>query len=179
MFVGWLVSDQSIVHLNYTVHQIRARRATVFSPHLAEYFFAMKLSLMAQMMLLSTAFALVPDAPKHDAGRRQFLTKTTAATITAAASTASSTFGWMMKGTSSANAYERRDVGVGLDGFKPSAETAAYNLQAYETNNRLEKAGFKLETAKEQSESLTAALSGLTFDEPKKDAKKTKKVTRK
>jgi hypothetical protein len=40
-----------------------------------------------------------------------------------------------------ANAYERRDVG----GADASPETKAMNLQAYETNNRLERDGLKLE----------------------------------
>jgi hypothetical protein len=40
-----------------------------------------------------------------------------------------------------ANAYERRDVG----GESASAETKAMNIQASETNNRLERDGFKLE----------------------------------
>jgi hypothetical protein len=39
------------------------------------------------------------------------------------------------------NAYERRDVGD----ENSSAETKAMNDQAYETNNRLERDGFKLE----------------------------------
>lgn len=40
-----------------------------------------------------------------------------------------------------ANAYERRDVG----GADASPVTKAMNDQAYETNNRLERAGFKLD----------------------------------
>jgi hypothetical protein len=40
-----------------------------------------------------------------------------------------------------ASAYERRDVG----GPDASPETKAMNLQAYETNNRLEREGVKLE----------------------------------
>jgi|UPI000581AFF1 hypothetical protein len=56
-------------------------------------------------------------------------------------------------------AYERRDVG----GEGRSAEQAAYNDQAYETNNRLERQGYKLETAEEQKASLTAALSNYSY----------------
>jgi hypothetical protein len=41
----------------------------------------------------------------------------------------------------SANAYERRDVG----GEDASAITKAMNLQAYETNDRLEREGLKME----------------------------------
>jgi hypothetical protein len=44
-------------------------------------------------------------------------------------------------GVPPAAAYERRDVG----GENASAETQAMNLQAYETNNRLERQGLKLE----------------------------------
>jgi hypothetical protein len=56
-------------------------------------------------------------------------------------------------------AYERRDVG---DETR-SAEQAAYNLQAYETNSRLERQGLKLETQAEQKASLTAALAEYTY----------------
>eukprot|EP00977_Amphora_coffeiformis_P017202 scaffold5519_cov166-Amphora_coffeaeformis.AAC.1 len=58
-----------------------------------------------------------------------------------------------------AHAYERRDVG----GEGRSATTAAYNIQAYETNNRLEAQGFKLETQQEQQASLTAALKDYSY----------------
>ena len=56
-------------------------------------------------------------------------------------------------------AYERRDVG----GEGRSAETAAYNIQAMETNARLEREGFKLETQAEQQASLTAALADYAY----------------
>jgi hypothetical protein len=56
-------------------------------------------------------------------------------------------------------AYERRDVG---DETR-SAESAAYNIQAYETNNRLEREGMKLETQAEQKASLTAALAEYSY----------------
>ena len=58
-----------------------------------------------------------------------------------------------------ATAYERRDVG----GEGRSAETAAYNIQAMETNARLEREGFKLETQAEQQASLTAALADYAY----------------
>lgn len=57
-------------------------------------------------------------------------------------------------------AYERRDVG----GDNPSPETAAMNIQAYETQNRLEREGFKLETQAEQKASLTAALQEYSYE---------------
>ena len=67
-----------------------------------------------------------------------------------------------------ANAYERRDVG----GNDRSAATAALNEQAYETNNRLEKSGLKMESAEEQSAALTAALSDFSYDaSPNKSSK--------
>ena len=59
-----------------------------------------------------------------------------------------------------ANAYERRDVG----GSNRSPETAAMNEMAYQTNNRLERAGFKLDTAQEQAASLSSALSGYSYE---------------
>jgi hypothetical protein len=61
-----------------------------------------------------------------------------------------------------AAAYERRDVG---DETR-SAEQAAYNLQAYETNSRLERQGLKLETQAEQKASLTAALAEYSYTTP-------------
>jgi hypothetical protein len=59
-----------------------------------------------------------------------------------------------------AHAYERRDVG----GSDRSPETAAMNEMAYRTNNRLERAGFRLDTAAEQSASLTSALSDMSYE---------------
>lgn len=68
------------------------------------------------------------------------------------------TGGWVLL-EENASAYERRDVG----GAGRSPEQAAYNEQAYETNNRLERSGLKLETAQEQSASLTATLSEYSY----------------
>lgn len=76
--------------------------------------------------------------------------------FTTAATTASLGF----LGTRPVMAYERRDVG----GEGRSAATAAMNIQAYETQNRLEREGFKLETQAEQQASLTAALSEYSYD---------------
>jgi len=59
-----------------------------------------------------------------------------------------------------ASAYERRDVGD--DGR--SAATAAMNTQAFETNNRLEKSGFKLDTREEETAKLSSALSSFSYD---------------
>ena len=68
-------------------------------------------------------------------------------------------------------AYERRDVG----GTSRSPEQAAYNEQAFETNNRLEREGVKLETREEQQASLTAALKDYTYTSTTaKDNKKDK-----
>ena len=70
------------------------------------------------------------------------------------------------------HAYERRDVG----GSDRSPETAAMNEMAYRTNNRLERAGFRLDTAEEQSASLTSALSDMSYGDtsskPTQSAKK-------
>lgn len=94
--------------------------------------------------------------------RRAFLVQSSAATI----------FGLPLV----ANAYERRDVG----GPERSPDQAAYNDQAYETNNRLEREGLKLETAEEQKASLTAALSEYNYSatpdkQRKNDTKKKNK----
>lgn len=56
-------------------------------------------------------------------------------------------------------AYER-DVG----GKDRSADTAALNLQARETNARLEKSGFKLDTKEEEEARLSSALSSFSYD---------------
>jgi hypothetical protein len=58
-----------------------------------------------------------------------------------------------------ASAYER-DVG----GKDRSADTAALNLQAKETNARLEKSGFKLDSREEEEARLSSALSSFSYD---------------
>jgi hypothetical protein len=73
-----------------------------------------------------------------------------------------------------AHAYERRDVG----GSDRSPETAAMNEMAYRTNNRLERAGFRLDTAAEQSASLTSALSGMSYEDTNNKKSTQKKVTK-
>lgn len=60
-----------------------------------------------------------------------------------------------------ANAYERRDVGD----ESRSAITAAMNEQAYQTNNRLEASGFKLDTREEEQERLSNALASFSYDD--------------
>ena len=62
--------------------------------------------------------------------------------------------------TAAANAYERRNVG----GEGRSPETAAMNEQAYQTSNRLEQQGFKVESLEEQKATLSAALSDYSYD---------------
>lgn len=96
-----------------------------------------------------------------DKARRSFLSKTLA-------TSAVFTIGLQ----SPAVAYERRDVG----GPDRSPETAVFNEQAYITNNRLEKGGFKLETAQEQSAALTAALSDYAYDATTSKSKTNKKA---
>ena len=80
--------------------------------------------------------------------RRAFLQK--------AAATVAATSG----ATAPALAYERRDVG----GEGRSATTAAMNEQAYQTNNRLEKEGFKLDTREEEQARLSDAMSSFSYD---------------
>ena len=59
-----------------------------------------------------------------------------------------------------ASAYERRDVGD----ESRSAITAAMNEQAFQTNNRLEASGFKLDTREEEQERLSNALASFSYD---------------
>jgi hypothetical protein len=56
-------------------------------------------------------------------------------------------------------AYER-DVG----GESRSADSAAFNIQARETNARLERDGFKLDTKEEEATRLSGALSSFSYD---------------
>ena len=67
-----------------------------------------------------------------------------------------------------ANAYERRDVGD----ENRSAVTAAFNEQAYKTNNRLEQSGFKLDTREEEKAKLSDALSSFSYDASPSGSKK-------
>ncbi|KAG7354396.1 hypothetical protein IV203_003752 [Nitzschia inconspicua] len=70
----------------------------------------------------------------------------------------------------SASAYERRDVG---DEKSRSAITAAFNEQAYLTNNRLEKEGFKLDTREEEQAKLSAAMASFSYESSNMPKKKT------
>ncbi|KAG7351296.1 Tat twin-arginine translocation pathway signal sequence protein [Nitzschia inconspicua] len=70
----------------------------------------------------------------------------------------------------SASAYERRDVG---DDKSRSAITAAFNEQAYLTNNRLEKEGFKLDTREEEQAKLSAAMASFSYESSNMPKKKT------
>lgn len=63
-------------------------------------------------------------------------------------------------GPSPASAYERRDVG----GDNRSATTAALNIQAAETNARLEASGFKLDSREEEASRLSAGLASFSYD---------------
>jgi hypothetical protein len=75
-------------------------------------------------------------------------------------------------GPEPAVAYERRDVG----GDDRSPEQAAFNEQAFKTNNRLEKDGFKFETKEEEAATLSAAMSSFSYpEESKKSSKKSAK----
>jgi hypothetical protein len=59
-----------------------------------------------------------------------------------------------------AAAFERRDVGD----KDRSALTAAYNIQAYKTNSRLEQSGFKLDTREEEQAKLSNALGSFSYE---------------
>lgn len=63
--------------------------------------------------------------------------------------------------TDCASAYERRDVG---DPKTRSPATAAMNEQAYQTNNRLEASGFKLDTREEEQARLSSAMASFSYD---------------
>jgi len=69
-----------------------------------------------------------------------------------------------------ANAYERRDVG---DEGSRSAATAAFNEQAFKTNNRLEASGFKLDTLEEDKAKLSAAMASYSYESTTSNKKKT------
>lgn len=62
-------------------------------------------------------------------------------------------------GPPSANAYEFREIG----GADRSAETAAMNIQARETNARLLRDGFKLDSREEEASRLSDALSSYSY----------------
>eukprot|EP00536_Pseudo-nitzschia_multiseries_P002011 jgi/Psemu1/182594/e_gw1.26.93.1 len=68
------------------------------------------------------------------------------------------------------NAYERRDVGE--EGSR-SAATAAFNEQAFKTNNRLEAEGFKLDTVEEDKAKLSAAMASFSYESTTSTKKKT------
>lgn len=57
-------------------------------------------------------------------------------------------------------AYEDRKVG----GDKASAETEAWNIQARQTNERLEKEGFKLDTRDEEAQKIKEAFSTFSYE---------------
>ena len=69
-----------------------------------------------------------------------------------------------------AGAYERRDVGA--DGSR-SADTYAFNEQAFKTNNRLEAEGFKLDTREEEKAKLSAAMASFSYESTTSAKKKT------
>jgi hypothetical protein len=113
--------------------------------------------------------AWTPEAPH--VGRRSFLQTGFASSVAAAAVGVAT----MSSSPTPAFAYERRDVG----GENSSPETAAFNIQAYETNNRLEREGMKLETQAEQQASLTAALKDYPYSTPAPSSKTAKGSSKK
>lgn len=72
-----------------------------------------------------------------------------------------------------ANAYERRDVG----GEDRSMITAAFNEQAFQTNNRLESQGFKLDTPAEEAQKLSDAMKSFSYDDMSTKKNKTQRKT--
>lgn len=82
-------------------------------------------------------------------------------------------------GPQAAAAYERD---VGADGTR-SSTTAAMNIQAKQTNARLEKDGFKLDTKEEEKARLADAMSSFSYEsssssgknQPAKEYKSNKK----
>ncbi len=65
-------------------------------------------------------------------------------------------------------AYERRDVG---DADR-SPTTAAFNEQAFLTNNRLEASGFKLDTREEEKAKLSEAMASFSYESASPSSKK-------
>lgn len=66
----------------------------------------------------------------------------------------------LLEAPQEAVAYERRDVG---DADR-SPTTAAFNEQAFLTNNRLEASGFKLDTREEEKTKLAEAMASFSYD---------------
>eukprot|EP00568_Trieres_chinensis_P013617 CAMPEP_0183292592 /NCGR_PEP_ID=MMETSP0160_2-20130417/1593_1 /TAXON_ID=2839 ORGANISM="Odontella Sinensis, Strain Grunow 1884" /NCGR_SAMPLE_ID=MMETSP0160_2 /ASSEMBLY_ACC=CAM_ASM_000250 /LENGTH=207 /DNA_ID=CAMNT_0025453565 /DNA_START=109 /DNA_END=732 /DNA_ORIENTATION=+ len=63
-------------------------------------------------------------------------------------------------GPNAAFAYDQRDVG----GAARSADTAALNIQARETNARLEASGFKMDSREVEAARLSEGLSSFSYD---------------
>mmetsp|Transcript_26136 Transcript_26136/g.61383 ORF Transcript_26136/g.61383 Transcript_26136/m.61383 type:complete len:135 (+) Transcript_26136:158-562(+) len=68
-----------------------------------------------------------------------------------------------------AEAYERRDVGA--DGSR-SADTYAFNEQAFKTNNRLEAQGFQLDTREQEKAKINAAMASFSYESATSSKKK-------
>ena len=124
-------------------------------------------SFLVLLLLASMAKALTPsESPSTASSRRTFVSQS--------AIGVGAFLGGQLSFPLGVKAYERRDVG---DPSSRSPETAAMNEQAYQTQNRLEKQGFKLDTAEEQKAQLSTALSDFSYDSEKqlKKAGKDKK----
>jgi hypothetical protein len=74
----------------------------------------------------------------------------------------------LLEAPQSAVAYERRDVG----GADRSPTTAAFNEQAFLTNNRLEASGFKLDTREEEKTRLAEAMASFSYESASPVSKK-------
>lgn len=131
----------------------------------------MNLKLASLIVLLPLASGLVTPAPPTSSVQRGSAIGSSRRAFVEAATLSIAT---VVSMPTTSLAYEFVDVGGG----QGSAETKAMNIQAYETNNRLEKGGFKLDTPAEQSQSLSAALSEYSYeptaDKNKKNASSSK-----
>jgi hypothetical protein len=112
------------------------------------------------LQLLSIAFfghvsGVVALATIPQDSRRGFLSEQAATTMMGILGGSS-----LLSQVEPASAYERRDVGD----ENRSATTAAFNEQAYQTNNRLEREGLKLDTREEEQAKLRDAMTSFSYE---------------
>eukprot|EP00523_Entomoneis_sp_CCMP467_P006408 CAMPEP_0168738892 /NCGR_PEP_ID=MMETSP0724-20121128/11172_1 /TAXON_ID=265536 /ORGANISM="Amphiprora sp., Strain CCMP467" /LENGTH=127 /DNA_ID=CAMNT_0008786259 /DNA_START=156 /DNA_END=539 /DNA_ORIENTATION=- len=107
--------------------------------------------------MTTTTKSLLNPTPTDESSRRNLLKSVGFATAAL-----------LMTDQNVAMAYPRRDVG----GDSRSAATAAMNEQAYQTNNRLEKDGFKLDTPQEEQARLADAMASFSYDTASTTSKK-------
>lgn len=107
------------------------------------------------VVLLGTAYNVFSLSLDSSLRRRVFLKDLYQGTVLSLISGAC-----VLEAPQTAVAYERRDVG----GADRSATTAAFNEQAYLTNNRLEASGFKLDTREEEKSKLSEAMASFSYE---------------